>query len=217
MLLYSIRWLQHTLKTPNLKIPKADILIDMADSTFLLGDIESAAELARKAEKAKGTTSRPRRNLQKIKEYQTKNATMFKENRGKRPKPVATISTWKRDITNEYQNYERLCNDKNPALNYTTPSTFCHIRNKNNYFAWAKEEIFSTDPFIAMVHDVITDQEAEMFKQLGKNCTFPIKEWAGKDTWDSPSTAMVGLLVGWRTFLEPFWCSQSPKIKNRIT
>ena len=42
----------------------------------------------------------------------------------------------------------------------------CYIRNHGNYYSWAKEEVFSNDPRISIVHDVISDNEANKIKEM---------------------------------------------------
>ncbi len=140
----------------------------IADSHFLVGDYEKAAELAKEAEK-EPKQSISRDIMHKINSYKAKNASMYRQSGGKRPVPVATVATFKPTDTHEkHEDYERLCNDKNKALNYTAPSAFCHIRNSGNYYSWAKEEVFLRDPFVAIIHDVISDKELEIFKRSGK-------------------------------------------------
>ena len=42
----------------------------------------------------------------------------------------------------------------------------CQVRNHGNYYSWVKEEILSTDPWISLIYDVITDREVEEIKSI---------------------------------------------------
>ena len=165
----SVKWFQYALEDPNLSVNKSEVLMNIADAHFLVGDYEKAAHLAREAEKLP-KYSISKENMHKINSYKAKNASIYRQSGGVRPIPVATVSSWKpKDTHIKQDDYERLCNDENEALNYRAPSAFCHIRNSWNYYSWAKEEVFLKDPFVAIIHDVITDRELEVLKELGKH------------------------------------------------
>ena len=170
----SVNWFQYALDDPNRSVNKSEVLINIADAHFIVGDYEKAAELARDAEKLpKHSISKD--SMHKINSYKAKNASIYRQSGGVRPIPVATVNSWKpKDAHIKQDDYERLCNDENEALNYRAPSAFCHIRNSWNYYSWAKEEVFLKDPFVAIIHDVISDKELEVFKELGKHIIQPI-------------------------------------------
>ncbi len=109
----------------------------------------------------------------RIREYQNKNKTFYKENRGKRPVSEYTIRTWKRKKSELTLNYERLCNEDNhkhiETNNYECANNFqtsCRISHAGNYYTWSKEEILNMDPWIILIHDFVTDRESEKFKTL---------------------------------------------------
>ncbi len=145
------------------------VLLDLAETHSQIGDIDKAAEIAMKAEHVLDEDLKIE-NIDTIEGYKLKNRvrSIYKESEGDQLEPVVTSSTWKRPLVDWQENYERLCNDENEAMNYTAPSAFCHIRNAGNYYSWAKEEVFITDPFVAIIHDVISDKELQIFKNLGR-------------------------------------------------
>ena len=49
---------------------------------------------------------------------------------------------------------------------FEKPHIRCQVRNHGNYYSWVKEEILSTDPWISLIYDVITDREVEEIKSM---------------------------------------------------
>lgn len=49
----------------------------------------------------------------------------------------------------------------------------CLIQSEGNYYSWHKEEVLSVDPWISVIYDVITDNEAEYLKATAT----PLVSW----------------------------------------
>ncbi|XP_055943211.1 prolyl 4-hydroxylase subunit alpha-1-like [Argiope bruennichi] len=80
-----------------------------------------------------------------------------------------SLRALKRALIPAFDNYEKLCRGEHIRSYLEESRLKCrYTTNNNNYLLLqpVKQEILSLDPFICMFHDVISDKDIELFKQI---------------------------------------------------
>ncbi len=162
----SAQWIEYALNDPRFTGYVPDVLIDLAEAYFQMTAYNQAAEIAKLSAKVQ-RDKQNETNSDRIEFYKAQNMTFHMENEDVIKAPV-TPSEWPRALPDWFEKYEILCNDDNELSLHRSPALFCIIRNKNNYYSWAKQEVLSQNPFVAIIYDVITDQESAKFINLSK-------------------------------------------------
>ena len=161
----SAQWLEYALEDREFTGHVPDVLLDLAESYSLMNDHEEAADLAKVSNKMQENPNNVT-NQERIEHYKDKYDNILTGDDD--TETISVLPTeWKQELPDWYDRYLFYCNDDNEIELFRSPDVFCNIRNKDNYYSWAKQEVLSQNPFVTIIHDVITDGEREKFRNLG--------------------------------------------------
>ncbi|GFT62807.1 prolyl 4-hydroxylase subunit alpha-1 [Nephila pilipes] len=189
---YTVRWMQEALeryeKEEIKTATKSSILDYLAYSTFVTGDIEHAIKLTQDLIEVDPNHSRAYAN---IAYYQNILNNRDENNKGdvglpgdNIPKPLKVI---KRESIPAFENYEKLCRGEHVKTPFEESQLHCrYTTNNSSYFLLQpiKEEQLSLDPQILVYHDVISDKDMELFKQLAV-------PWLARATVSNPKSGAL--------------------------
>ncbi|GFY17859.1 prolyl 4-hydroxylase subunit alpha-1 [Trichonephila clavipes] len=188
---YTVRWMQEALdrlereevKTSN----KQSILDYLAYSSFVLGDIEDAVKYTQHLLNIAPNHARAQENLIY---YQNllNNGDHSKGDEGSpsddMPKPLKVI---KREQIPTFTNYERLCRGEHIKTPFEQSQLNCRYTTSNNSYLVlqpVKVEQLSLDPEIVIFHDIISDKDMELFKDLAV-------PWLARATVQNPKSGAL--------------------------
>ncbi len=201
----AFEWLHLALADPELTIYKPDVLLELAQVHYLVGDYEKAAEVGRQAQEMHPDMTNATTSF-RVQTFIQRNISFYLENGNQRPAPLQTADTWQRNLPFWKSNYEILCRSPYPDESLLKrPELGCRIRNPQNYYAWAKEEVLSRDPWIALIHDVVNDRESDRIKEIATpelfrakvgdpNNAYASEERVSKVAWLWDQTSIDGFI-----------------------
>lgn len=171
---YTVQWMREALgrlEREEVQTSNKPLILDyLAYSTFALGNYEDAIKYTQDLLEIAPNHPRAYDNLLYYQNYLNNKDGHGKGDEGipsdNMPKPLKVL---KRERIAAFENYERLCRGERIKTPFEESQLHCRYTSNNNSYLLLqpfKEEQLSLDPEILVYHDVISDKDMELFKEL---------------------------------------------------